>query len=248
MSETTTRTDSATTATTTTWMRLARATALIMVTWAVLTTVTARVLIPPILVVGLIFLAFVPFLRGERRRLGLAYAAVAGLALLGNLPPILDELAHPDSLPAFVLTLLSFTAVLTAIAAGLGAFFRWSQAAIRSLAIVWVAVFVIGAAGSAVLSVSAETDVALPADEQVIAEKVTFLPPDLQVASGTAGVWVDNKDGIRHTFTIDELGVDLDIPALKARRVEFQAAAGTYTYRCTVPGHDGMTGTLVVGG
>ncbi|MEA2058128.1 MAG: cupredoxin domain-containing protein [Actinomycetota bacterium] len=108
--------------------------------------------------------------------------------------------------------------------------------------------FVIGAAGSAVLSVSAETDVALPADEQVIAEKVTFLPPDLQVASGTAGVWVDNKDGIRHTFTIDELGVNLDIPALKARRVEFQAGPGTYTYRCTVPGHDGMTGTLVVGG
>jgi plastocyanin len=230
------------------WMRLARATALTMVAWAALTTLIARVMIPPVLVVGLIFLAFVPFLKGERRRLGLAYAVVAALALLGNLPSILDELAHPDSLPAFALTLLSFTAALTAIAAGLGAFFRWSPAAIRSLAIAWAAVFVIGAAGSAVVSASAETDVALPADEQVIAEKVTFLPPDLQVESGTAGVWVDNKDGIRHTFTIDELGVDLDIPALKARRVEFQAGPGIYTYRCTVPGHDGMTGTLVVGG
>jgi len=69
------------------------------------------------------------------------------------------------------------------------------------------------------------------------------------VATGSTGVWVENKDGIRHTLTIEELGVDLDIPALKARRVDFAAAAaGTYTYTCTVPGHENMTGTLVVEG
>ena len=66
--------------------------------------------------------------------------------------------------------------------------------------------------------------------------------------SRPAGVWIDNKDGIRHTFTIEELDVDLEIPALKAKRVEFDAVAGTYTYICTVPGHENMTGTLVVEG
>ena len=33
-----------------------------------------------------------------------------------------------------------------------------------------------------------------------------------------------------------------------ARRLKFQAVSGTSIYRCTVPGHEGMTGTLVVSG
>ena len=107
---------------------------------------------------------------------------------------------------------------------------------------------VVGAVASIVVSVNAETAVALDTDIQVVAEKVEFGPDQVRVDSGVAGVWVDNKDGIRHTFTIDELGVDLEIPALKARRIDFAAAPGTYEFVCTVPGHEGMTGTLVVEG
>lgn len=247
MSDTAERIGSATT-TTTSWMRLARGTAITMVVWAVLVHVTARVLIPPVVVVGLIFLAFAPFLRGGRRRLGLAYAIVASLAVLGNLPGIVDELTHLDSAPAFILTLLSFLTALIAVVAGLGAFFRWSAAPIRAVAIGAAAVFVLGTGASVVVSVNTETDIALATDVQVVAEKVEFGPDQVRVDSGAAGVWVDNKDGIRHTFTIDELGVDLEIPALKARRIDLAAAPGTYEFVCTVPGHEGMTGTLVVEG
>ena len=67
-------------------------------------------------------------------------------------------------------------------------------------------------------------------------------------SAGTVGVWVDNRDGIHHTFTIEGLDVDLEIPALKAKRVDFEAPAGTYDVICTVPGHESMTATLSVGG
>nr|MDJ0792065.1 hypothetical protein [Acidimicrobiia bacterium] len=97
--------------TTTTWMKFARATAIGMVIWAIILHLTARVIVPPVLVIGLIYLAFTPFLTGERRKLGIAYAAVSLLVILGNIPGLVDELSNPESAPAFILTLLSTTLV-----------------------------------------------------------------------------------------------------------------------------------------
>jgi len=234
--------------TTTTWMRLAQTAAVTMVIWAAVLQITARMVIPPVLVIGLVFLVFVPFLRGERGRLGVAFAAFTTLALVGNLPGIVDELAHPESAPAFILTLLSVVTALVAVTAGLGAFFHWSTSPVKAIALGWAAVFVVGAIGSVAASVTTGSDIALAGDTVVVAEKVQFAPDAINVATGSTGVWVENKDGIRHTLTIEELGVDLDIPALKSRRVDFAAAPGTYTYTCTVPGHEDMTGTLIVEG
>jgi hypothetical protein len=36
------------------------------------------------------------------------------------------------------------------------------------------------------------------------------------LGAGTNGVWIDNWDGIYHTFTIEELDVDVELPALKS--------------------------------
>ena len=90
------------TSTTAAWLRFARYAAITMVIWAVLVHVTARVLIPPVLVIGLIYLVFVPFLRGERRWVGLGLAAFSLLAVMGNLPGLADELSNPESAPAFM--------------------------------------------------------------------------------------------------------------------------------------------------
>jgi plastocyanin len=49
----------------------------------------------------------------------------------------------------------------------------------------------------------------------------------------------------RHTFTIDELGVDLSIPPNSEQRVTFDAPAGSYEFECR-PHTPGMTGTLTV--
>jgi plastocyanin len=233
---------------TTMWMRVARGTAIGVLVWAVVLHLVARVPVPPVIVIALIFAGFAPFLRGERRKLGLAYGIVSVLLLLANMPGLLDELAHYDSAPSFVLTLASTLIVLIAAAAGFGAFFQWSPAAIQPVLITAAVVFVLGTAVSVAAFASAESDVALATDAQVTAEKVSFGPDTLTVAAGEAGVWVDNKDGIHHTFTVEALGFELEIPALKSRRVDFDAAPGTYAFICTVPGHESMTGTLVVEG
>jgi len=62
------------------------------------------------------------------------------------------------------------------------------------------------------------------------------------------GTLVENRDPVRHTFTIEQLGIDVELPAGTNRRVEFTALAGTYAFHCTVPGHESMTGMVVVRG
>ena len=242
-------TDATTTPTATeTWLRFARGAAIVMVVWAVLVHVTARVLIPPVLVIGLVYLVFVPFLKGQRRWVGLGLAVFSVLALAGNIPGVVDELSNPESAPAFVLTLLSVIGAILAIVSGFAAFFGWSPQPMRALALGGAAVFVVGAVVSVALFAATESDAALDSDVQVLAEKVLWDPEDIVMTAGATGVWVDNKDGIRHTFTVEELGIDLEIPALKAKRVGIDAAPGTYEIICKVPGHENMVGTLVVEG
>ena len=57
---------------------------------------------------------------------------------------------------------------------------------------------------------------------------------------------VTNLDGTRHTFTIDELGVDLSVPPNSEGRVTFTAEPGTYRFYCR-PHEVDMEGSLVVG-
>lgn len=247
MTDTTTRPSTTTTATAA-WLRFARSVAIVMVVWAVLLQVIARAVIPPVLIIGLVFLAFVPFLRGQRRWVGLGLAVFALLAVAGNLPGLVDELSNPESAPAFVLTLLSTLGAVLAIVSGTAAFFGWSQQPARAIAVAAVGVFVVGTIASIALFATTDSDVALDSDVAVLAEKVVWEPEDVVLTTGSSGVWVENKDGIRHTFTVEELGLDLEVPALKAKRVDIDAAPGTYEIVCTVPGHESMTAILTVEG
>ncbi len=227
------------------WMRLARGTAITMVVWAVVTHITARVLIPPVLIIGLIFAAFIPFLRNDRRRVALGLAIFSFLALAGNIPGLVDELTHLSSAPAFILTLLSFLGAVVAIVAGIGAFRSRSEPPTRPIVYGAAAVFVLFAATSVVVAANTDSDAPQAGDVQIVAEKVEFNPDEITVSSG-GGIWVDNKDGIRHTFTIEGEGIDLEIPALKSKRIDIDLAAGTYDVICGVPGHENMIGTLKV--
>ena len=230
------------------WARTARWAGIAIVIWAIVTHVIARVPIPPVIVIGLVFGAFVPFLDAQRRKLGLVFGILGGLALLLNLPSIISELARPESAPAFILNLYATLAVILVLISGLGVFFGYSADSARTLALGSAVVFVVGTAFSVVVALNTPSDTAAAGDMEVTAEKVEYAPDGLTATAGTVGVWVDNRDGIHHTFTIEELDVDLEIPALKAKRVEFQAPAGTYEVVCTVPGHESMTATITIEG
>jgi FtsH-binding integral membrane protein len=230
------------------WLRLARITALTMAAWSIALQAFAGVFIPPVLVLGLVFLVFSFFLRGERRRLGLAYAIVTAIAFLGNVPVIVDDLVHIDSAPTFVLTLVSLLAAAMAVVAGLGAFFGWSATPIRGVAVAAVVVLVLGSVVSIAASTNATNDVAAGSDVSVVAQRIEFSPDTLVMDEAAEGVWIDNRDGIYHTFTIEALGIDVEIPAFKSRRIDLNAAPGTYSYVCTIPGHETMTGALIIEG
>lgn len=75
-----------------------------------------------------------------------------------------------------------------------------------------------------------------------------FLPSQVEVTAGEATqVVLKNSDLFVHTFTIEELGIDHRILFGNEKLVELPALEpGEYTYICTVPGHESMTGTLVV--
>lgn len=229
------------------WARTARWSGIAIVVWAIVTHAIVRVPVPPVIVIGVVFGAFVPFLNARRRKLGLAFGILGGLALLLNLPAVISELARPESAPAFILTLYTTIVVIIVLISGLGVFFGYSADPARALVASGAAVVAIGAVFSVVVAVNTPSDTAAAGDIEVTAEKVEFVPEGISVQAGNVGVWVDNRDGIHHTFTIEELDVDLEIPALKAKRIEFEAPAGSYEVICTVPGHESMTATITIG-
>ena len=49
-------------------------------------------------------------------------------------------------------------------------------------------------------------------DLRIIAEDVEFAPVSLN-GSGTVGVFIENKDPIRHTFAIEALDLEVELPA-----------------------------------
>ena len=235
--------------TTPAWLRIARAGAIAMVVWSIGLQLAIGAFVPPVATVGAVVGVFVPFLSGERRRLGLAFAIVTVVALVGNLPFLIDDLANPDSAPTFVAGLLSTVAAVLAIAGGLGAFFQWTTTPIRRMVAVAAGAFFVGAAMSAGISAGTDSSVALATDTPVVALGVQWDSDVISLASSATGIWVDNQDGVRHTFTVPELGIDLEIPAFTAQRIGIEGAVpGEYQVICTVPGHELMTATLVVEG
>src|SRR5947207_1507108 len=75
-----------------------------------------------------------------------------------------------------------------------------------------------------------------------------FLQKTLDGRSGSISVAVVNHDLFWHTFTIDALHVNVDVPIGANRRVAFNAPPGNYEFYCRVPGHRaaGMHGILTV--
>ena len=79
---------------------------------------------------------------------------------------------------------------------------------------------------------------------------MSYDPDEISMDAGTdLEVTIDNTDTQLHTFTIDELDVDLEVEPGETGTVTIEAPdAGEYLFYCTVPGHRESTqeGTLTV--
>jgi len=82
----------------------------------------------------------------------------------------------------------------------------------------------------------------------IMANSFSFSPGSIQ-AKVNEEVIIDIIATGQHTFTIDELGVNVILPHDEATRVRFTPAQiGTFEFYCAVPGHReaGQVGTLLV--
>ena len=183
--------------------------------------------------------------RGGRAS-GVVLAVLTVVFIAMNLPFIIPTLAVPASVIDFISTAWLLLASITAVVAGIMAFrtsapsngARTLQRVVAGLAVVAVVV-------SIVSTVTYDDAAQQDGDIELTTEDIEFSPETIEGASGTVAVFVTNNDPTTHTFTIDELDVDLDIPANATARVEFEADSGEYEFYC-VPHEADMKGTLTV--
>ena len=87
------------------------------------------------------------------------------------------------------------------------------------------------------------------ADVVTITAKSFLFTPDILQARAGEQVSIDITATGQHTFTIDELEVNVVLPHGETTRVEFTPdESGTYEFYCAIPGHRqaGQIGTLTV--
>ena len=109
------------------------------------------------------------------------------------------------------------------------------------------------AAGAATPATGGEeqADAGAAAGEAVEVESydIYFEPDKLSIPANTdVTVQLPNAGASLHNFSIDELGISVDIGPGATEEVVINAPAGEYEYYCNVPGHKpaGMVGTLTV--
>lgn len=176
--------------------------------------------------------------------LGLLFADVAffmGAAAFTNLTAGADPVATigPGAISAVAL------AGLAAVVAAVVPAARRSSRSPVGVAVVFAAAFATLTATSVFTGGRAAADA--PDVLRIEAKNVRFSVTDLSAKPGQVTVRAKNGDLFWHTFTIDELGVDLRVPVGGEQQLTFAAGPGTYTYYCAIPGHSSvMRGTLTV--
>ena len=84
---------------------------------------------------------------------------------------------------------------------------------------------------------------------EVESYEIYFEPDELSIPADTdVTVQLPNVGAAQHNFSIDELGISVDIAPGATEETVINAPAGEYEYYCNVPGHKeaGMEGTLTV--
>jgi plastocyanin len=176
---------------------------------------------------------------------------VAAILLATNLPFLLTDLGHPEGGVDFFLAAMFVLAMVTVIVATIPAYRevrRSGPASSAARGVAAAAVVVLAALGvwALVAGSGYESAIARGDDIKMTQKDFAFVPERLTAEAGEVAVVIENEDAATHTFTIDELGVDLFVPAGKSARVTFQADwPETYRFYCKPHAPD-MDGSLTV--
>jgi plastocyanin len=228
------------------WVKLLKWASIVNIVDIALVNVFAGI-IPPLVIFALIFLGGVIWL-GRATKGPAILLLVAMVAHLGTSAPfVIPTLAVPASAGDFILNIAAILADLAGIVAAI-AVIRGklgTSGAARQIGMGASGLFIVGVVVSVFATINYDDAVAQEGDLQLVTQDIEFNPTSLEGGAGEISVFVDNKDGTLHTFTIEELDVNLNIPASSSARITFDAEPGTYEFICT-PHKEDMEGTLTV--
>jgi plastocyanin len=220
------------------------ATSIVLVVTAFVT-VTYLLLIPPVLLgIGAVLL------RRPGKAGPIVLTVIALLFLLTNGPFLLPYLTVPASWVNFILTtLVIVTSIVTLVAAvaALKPPRGTAPSAPRTVALAGLALAAACAVVAGVAGATYSPPSPHPGDVRLTAKNIEFQQTRLSARPGSVSVFVDNQDSVLHTFTINSLNINLNVPANSTARITFQAARGSYRYLCTLHA-DTMSGTLGLSG
>lgn len=227
------------------WRRLVRAAAvtdflLLASTAVVLTDIEAG----GFALATLVFIALLRFRKGTFALvlLGLLFADVTYWMASGAI----DNLRHAEGFLETAVPAALAIASIAGLVGAVGALLRRGDGAARAVAVGAVVVLVgVLVAGAVRMNGGAA---ARPGEIAIEARDVKFSDTTLEAPSGEIAIAVSNGDLFWHTFTIRELGVNVNLPVGADRRAVFDAAPGSYEFVCKIGPHArlGMRGTLTV--
>ena len=229
------------------WVKLLRYSTIAALAVVVLINVLSEI-IPPLVIFALVWIAGLVWLgratKGPAILLLVSFVAFIVLSA----PFAIPTLTVPASAGDFILNLGSILAAVAGIVAAVAVVRGRLGAApaARSIALGGAALFVVATAFSVFAAATYDDAVAQEGDIELVTKDSEFDQTSIEAGGGQISVFVDNQDATLHTFTIDELDVDLDIPASKSARVTFDADPGTYEFYCVPHEGEGMEGTLRV--
>ena len=228
-----------------TWRRLAALGAYAIPIIFALLMVYYRTFIPFFLIFIVVFAGLGFWVSRGGRASAIVLAVLAVLFIVMNVPFIIPTLNVPESFVDFTTTAWILLAALTALVAGIMAF-RTSEpsAGARTFERAVAGLAVIAVVYSLVATATYDGAVKQDGDIEVTTADLEFEPAEVE-SGGTVAIFVTNDDPTTHTFTIDDLDVNLDIPANQTARIEFEAEPGEYRFYC-VPHQPDMEGTLTI--
>jgi hypothetical protein len=211
--------------------------------------------VPPALIA--LIVALVLWLSGRGLIVALVISVLALLLfaigeVLGGLP----ALGHPESVSDFVPALMRAVGSVMAFAGTLIAFrqARRGPGALqpgsprqKRLVKIGTAGLVVVAVVSAVLTYTRNADIDAPPGASVVETfEDHFSPTELSLEEGPHTVLVVNRDSYAHTFSVDELDLDVYIGPRADRLITFDVPddPGRHDLYCAVTGHEDMTGTV----
>ncbi|MDJ0665611.1 MAG: cupredoxin domain-containing protein [Acidimicrobiia bacterium] len=226
------------------WIAVARSAAFALAGYSLVFQVLAG-FAAPVTVIGLVFLGLGIAIRSGRRKLAFTSGLLALLLVVGSAAPLADALTDLASLEAFALNLFLTLVCLVAFAAGIGSIRRSTGRLLRPAVWASASLFLVGLVVSVIVAAGVESAEPMAGDARVVAEALAFEPEVLVVSAGS-GLWLENRDGVRHTFTVEGTAIELNVPGHSSGRIELDLEPGTYRVICDVPGHGAMSVDLTI--